>query len=144
METEYQKVVFELEVDEDGYPPVGFESVWTIKERDYYIVDNIPFYIHDISLGDKIIVKENNGELRYLETIEKSRNSTIRIICSNDNLWEEIINFLNLNNCSWESDKELLETINIPFFKRDVVIDFFEYLEKIQPDFEYEYGAIRE
>lgn len=32
----YLKVKFKLKMDEDGYPPVGFESVW-LKKRTVYM-----------------------------------------------------------------------------------------------------------
>ncbi len=41
------KIVFELQQDEDGYPPVTRESLWaTPTDGGLYRLDNIPFFAH--------------------------------------------------------------------------------------------------
>jgi hypothetical protein len=49
--------------------------------RGTYRVENVPFYVRGVSLGDIVTAKERDGELWYRKTIEKSGNGTIRVFC---------------------------------------------------------------
>jgi hypothetical protein len=47
------KIVFSLEQDEDGYPPVKTESLWAKPKADgSFELDNTPFYAQGISRKD--------------------------------------------------------------------------------------------
>ena len=79
----YQKVSFELEQDEDGYPPDRWESLWAYEvEPGLYSVDNIPFFAKGVSSGDAISAEEYQGELRFKSVVRPSKNSVIRILVS--------------------------------------------------------------
>ncbi|WP_420025961.1 DUF4265 domain-containing protein [Cronobacter dublinensis] len=53
--SEFIKVTFRLIQDEDGYPPVTYESVWLKRNSNgEYELDNIPLYIYGVSKGDVI------------------------------------------------------------------------------------------
>src|SRR5689334_7834646 len=74
------KVIFPVEQDESGYPPVNEESIWCLpQERDVFQVDNIPFYAYDISLEDKIRADVQRGVLRFEKLLAPSKNTTIRV-----------------------------------------------------------------
>lgn len=75
------KIRFNLEKDEDGYPPFTSERLWARKlDDDLYEIDNIPFFVRDLSLGDRISVDAAApGGLVYRGTRERSSNSTIRV-----------------------------------------------------------------
>jgi hypothetical protein len=48
---------FRLEIDDDGWPPVGSESIPVIEREDgQYEVAVPPFFLKDISVGDQITV----------------------------------------------------------------------------------------
>ena len=49
--------------------------------RGRYRVENVPFYVRGVSLGDVVTAKERDGELWYGKTVEKSGNGTIRVFC---------------------------------------------------------------
>lgn len=39
------KILFELEQDEDGYPPASTETLWASRAGDgLFKIDNIPFF----------------------------------------------------------------------------------------------------
>ncbi|MEZ4297507.1 MAG: DUF4265 domain-containing protein [Polyangiaceae bacterium] len=76
-----KKLTFRLERDEDGYPPVDYERVWieTIDEGSG-IIDNIPFFCRDVSLGDTVKFQLIGNEIWYVATIRRSGNSLIRVL----------------------------------------------------------------
>jgi hypothetical protein len=81
--TALKKVVFQLEQDEDGYPPVTIESVWAREEADgRFVLDNIPFFATQATLGDLVDVAFEGGEARYVATVRHSGNSLIRVLCA--------------------------------------------------------------
>jgi len=73
------KIVFELEQDDDGYPPDRWERLWAIRvQGELYRIDNIPFYVKGISSGDVVAVNSVEGELVFSKLITPSLNSVIR------------------------------------------------------------------
>src|SRR5690242_15182828 len=75
------KVFFELESDQEGYPPVSSEFLWCIPTgHGTYIIDNIPFFVRDVSLEDEISAKKAGRVLWFSRLLKKSRNSTVRIL----------------------------------------------------------------
>lgn len=85
------KVHFTLSPDEDGYPPTDSEFLWCIPtEHRTYIVDNIPFFVRDISLGDEISARRTGKILQFSRLERKSRNTTIRILIKKPNVLEII------------------------------------------------------
>jgi hypothetical protein len=74
------RILFRLERDEDGYPPSEWERLWAKKLPDgSYEIDNLPFYVRDISLGDKVSAIEHGGELHFEKLLLPSRNSIVRV-----------------------------------------------------------------
>ena len=79
----YKKVVFELEQDEDGYPPDKWESLWAFEvEPDAYSIDNIPIFVKGISSGDVVAAEQEGAELRFKRLIRPSANSVFRLYLS--------------------------------------------------------------
>jgi hypothetical protein len=74
------KVFFRVEQQEDGYPPVAEESLWSVpKAAGVFQVDNVPFYARDISMGDEIAAELKDGVLRFSNMLRPSKNTTVRI-----------------------------------------------------------------
>lgn len=76
-------VVFELEVDDEGWPPVGAERVWAEPlGSDTYRLDNTPWFARNVAADDIVRAVAPNDDLWpvYVETVEWSGNYTIRII----------------------------------------------------------------
>jgi hypothetical protein len=79
------RVFFSVSQDETGYPQVTCEQIWCLPvSGTRFIVDNIPFYARDISLGDEVETETNDGERWYTRLINPSRNTTIRVFARNE------------------------------------------------------------
>ncbi|MGK4008269.1 DUF4265 domain-containing protein [Sorangium sp. So ce1036] len=76
------RLVFPLERDEDGYPPVDYERVWVILiDENSAIIDNIPFFCREVALGDTVRYRTGDGnELFCVSTLKRSGNSLIRVL----------------------------------------------------------------
>lgn len=78
-----KKLLFHLEQDEDGWPPAAAETVWAIeRENGRYVVDNIPFFAAEATLGDLVEAEWEDGFLTYRRTVGPSENSLLRVIVS--------------------------------------------------------------
>lgn len=76
------KVFFELQQDEDGYPPVTCESMWATPVGDgLYRLGNIPFFARGVACEDVVsAVRRDDGTLGFAEVVRPSRHSTLRVI----------------------------------------------------------------
>lgn len=75
------RIVFKLQQDESGYPPSEWERLWAKELPDgSYEIDNLPFYVREISLGDRVSAVRREGELHFERLLLPSRNSTIRVL----------------------------------------------------------------
>lgn len=112
----HRKVIFALEQDKDGYPPVGYESAWVVDLGEgRFLVDSIPFFAREATLGDTITAAEENGELRYADTIERSGNSLFRVVYFEGTDPSEIRRALSSLGCSTElNDVHRLIAVNVP------------------------------
>jgi hypothetical protein len=123
------KINFHLEQNEDGYPPYEWEGVWSEKqEKGSYRIDNIPFYIKDLSVDDVVLATESENGLIYVETLKKSNNATIRIICYSDEAKRELLNKLSSLICDYEVGVPLdLVAVNIPPSANiDVLLEYLD------------------
>ena len=79
-EIHYVKIQFELEQDEDGYPPYTVENLWALEQSDGYELDNIPWYAKGVSCGDMIAASpDGDGRLTFNKVLRRSGNSTLRV-----------------------------------------------------------------
>jgi hypothetical protein len=80
------KIHFELIPDEDGYPPVGAESLWAKRlSNGNFELDNIPFYVYEIASGDEISAEiQSDGKFWFSSLIRSKGNSVFRIIVNDD------------------------------------------------------------
>ena len=77
----YVKILFRLTKDEDGYPPIEWETLWAVREGDnLYRIDNIPFYVKGISANDIVTVRKTDGELHFDKLIKQQGHSTVRLL----------------------------------------------------------------
>jgi hypothetical protein len=64
------------------------ETMWVIKRDDGYEIDNIPFYVKELALGDVVDAKPDaSGVLWYSELIRPSGHSTIHLWFSSKKMW---------------------------------------------------------
>jgi Domain of unknown function (DUF4265) len=110
------KVYFPLSQDEYGYPPMKSEFLWCVPTvRGTYIVDNIPFFIRDISLEDEISAEKSGRVLRFSRLLNKSRNSTVRVLLKKPDLTDMIRERLDNLGCGTELMDDLsLLAITMP------------------------------
>lgn len=69
------RVHFRLVQDEDGYPPAAVESVWaqpTTKAGEY-VLDNVPFFARDATIGDVVAVREEDSHLWFERVVCRSQ-----------------------------------------------------------------------
>jgi len=85
-QTEYVRVVFQLPVDEDGWPPASKERLWATRvTADTARLDNVPFFVRGFASGDVVrIAADQNGILWAQEAVAFSGNRTIRVIPAED------------------------------------------------------------
>lgn len=110
------KMLFQLTKDEDGYPPDDTETLWVEEVgRNLYRVDNIPFYVNDLSPDDIVEGKVKNDILEYSKTVSKSKSSVIRIVFFKKEIAHGILGDLVANGCRWEgSHLSNLFSLEIP------------------------------
>lgn len=84
--TTKQKMLYRLERDEDGYPPVSFEGLWVHPTGSgTVILDNIPFYAKGIAPGDELaIATAVEGEIWFETVVKAGGGSVFRIHSAND------------------------------------------------------------
>jgi hypothetical protein len=80
--TERVKIFFQMQQDEDGYPPITVESVWAkpAPTSGEYVLENIPFFFREATFEDTVKVREENGQLWFDGLANHSSNSLVRIV----------------------------------------------------------------
>ena len=131
------KIYFQLEMDEDGYPPFDVESLWVSTiDKGVGIIDNIPFFVKGIALGDRVAFDD---DFNFVAVEVPANNTTIRVYCPS---WEkevDIKNILKEENCSWElSHLPSLIAINVPNDSLEKVQSCLFERSDIEPLFAFE------
>jgi hypothetical protein len=111
------KIHFRLQQDEDGYPPFTVESVWADEREDgTYVIDNVPWFTRDATLGDAVEVEEEGGTLYYRATRRASGNSLLRVVFLTDEDPTSLGNALIELGCSSEMSRNewRLLAVNVP------------------------------
>jgi hypothetical protein len=140
-----KKVLFRLEKDSEGYPPNDWESLWATElGKNKYAVDNIPFFVRGISLGDKVSTSSHGNELHFEHVDEFSNHSVLRVIVFESSDESELIDQLVQFGCEYEgSHIEGLIAFDLP-----PTVDYYmvvRYLQRGEDDgkWEYEEASIR-
>lgn len=108
---------FRLDQDEDGYPPVAVESVWAKKTvtPHEYVLDNVPFFARDATVGDVVIARDEDGHLWFEKIVVRSGNSLLRVVFFDRSCVDEIRKHLESLGCSTEYDKaHNLVAVSVP------------------------------
>ena len=115
--TDLVKIHFRLEQDDDGYPPVSTESLWAMPgpETGEYVIDNIPFFAHEVTIGDTVTVAEEDG-LRWFDAlVRRSSSSLLRAVFFVEAQMERVSQHLTALGCSVEYMKAYkLLAIDVP------------------------------
>jgi hypothetical protein len=112
----HKKILFRLEQDGEGYPPARVESVWATETDDGgFIIDNIPFFTRQATLGDVVEVRRVGEELFYVSTRERSGNSLLRVVFFDGHDPSSLRSDLAKLGCSTEqSHLQSLIAVNVP------------------------------
>lgn len=77
------KIVFTLERDEDGYPPISIEMLNAVPlEGGLFQIENAPFFVRDISFHDVVRASSTTaqGQFRFEGVIRPSSFTSLSII----------------------------------------------------------------
>jgi hypothetical protein len=78
-------VLFSVQQDENGFPSVTCEQIWCLPAAGgNFVIDNVPFYARDVSMGDEIATEIRNGERWFASVSKPSRNTTVRVFARKD------------------------------------------------------------
>jgi hypothetical protein len=103
------KIYFPLERDEDGYPPSDVEGLWAIpRGEETFQVDNLPFYVRDISLGDIVATNNRNGRHEFIGLKTKSKNSNLRVSMKKENERKKVLQELEELGGQFETGADLI------------------------------------
>jgi Domain of unknown function (DUF4265) len=111
-----KKMTFTLNKDSDGYPPDEYETIWVEDlGENRYRIDNIPFYVCDISPNDVVEGDFIGDHIVFRRVIFKSKLSVIRIIFFDRSKSDSVMAELVRAGCRWEgSHLSNLYSIEVP------------------------------
>jgi hypothetical protein len=112
------------------------ETMWAIPQDDgTYIVDNSPFETYGISVGDKISVESESGELRFKRVVLRGGHSTYRVKLNKGADHSHFLKYwpqLALFGCSYEGMGGLRRLYSIDVPNSSSVDDVYKYLEEVE------------
>ena len=145
--TELVKVHFRLEQDDDGYPPASVESLWATpgSRAEEYVLDNIPFFARDATIGDTIIVRREDDLQWFDALVQHSTNSLLRAIFFIEDQVERVSQRLIDLGCSVEYMKAYkLLAINVPGDVKLASIQDYLGKEAAEGTLDYEEPILRQ
>lgn len=141
----HQKIYFKLEQDEDGYPPNDWESLWAKEiELGKFQIDNIPFFVYNISYGDIVSAFNQDDKLCFRQLLVPSAHSVVRVILFDTSGVESLRSSLQDMGCSSElSHVSHLFAVDIPpSVSLKSIRELLDAGER-RGDWEYEEASIR-
>src|SRR5262245_28412894 len=117
MTHEKRKIVFRIPQDSEGYPPFSVETMWGVSTdvASQFVIDNIPFFATQATLGDVVTVVSTSEGIEYDSTVEESGNSLIRVAAFKEDMVPQIRKELRDLGCSSEEFKgRPLIAVNVP------------------------------
>lgn len=110
------KISFPLQPDVDGYPPVSAESLWAKEVGSGYVIDSIPFFTAEATVGDLIRAEKDEGGALWFESVEQpSRHSLVRAVFFDASREQSIVARLRALGCATESMKAFkLLAVDVP------------------------------
>ena len=141
------KVHFRLVQDKDDYPPVDVESLWAQPgaEAGEYVIDNVPFFARDATLGDTVFVREDEGHLWFERLVHRSGNSLVRVAFFDRTCLEKVSERLATLGCSTEylRDHNLL-AVSIPDTVKLMSVQVYLQAEASAGSIDYEEPILRQ
>ncbi len=99
------KVDFPLRIREDGFPPISVETLnGELLENGRVKIDNTPFFVEGIALGDIAEVWPPSSDSNYMfdRVIEEGSSKSISVILIVDEVKEELYQKLKSMGCYCE------------------------------------------
>lgn len=99
------KVRFNLEIIEDGFPPIGVETLNGVLIGDNIVkLNNTPFFAKSVAVDDILRCIETNktGVYEYEKLVTPSGNKAISIIFLDDSCKENVYQYLKGHGCYCE------------------------------------------
>jgi hypothetical protein len=141
------KLNFHLEQDEDGYPPASVESLWVTasSNRNEYVLDNVPFFARDATIGDTVRVREEDGQLWFEALVARSENSLLRIVFFDPAYVEEVGGRLEGFGCSIEYLRaHKLMSVSVPGEVELAAVQAYLQAEASKGHLDYEEPILRQ
>jgi hypothetical protein len=109
------KVIVLLEQEEEDYPPVDYEELWTIPLGEgLYRIENIPFFARGIARGDIVSAVEEEEALIFQGVEAPSGHSTIRLIVYNEDTVPAVVERFEKLGCVSEITFNKLVALDVP------------------------------
>lgn len=109
------KVIVLLEQEEEGYPPVDYEELWTTPLGEgLYRIENIPFFARGIARGDIVSAVAEEEALRFQEVVEPSGHSTIRLVVHDEAAVPSAVEHFESLGCESETLFTKLVALDVP------------------------------
>lgn len=141
------KMFFELEQDDEGYPPVNVESLWVSERLDgLYEIDNIPFFVRDIALSDIVFgCLDENNVLWFQGVAQPSRHRTLRVLTKSEHDVSGVRDALKRLGCSSEGS-HIAKLISVDVPPNVIYDDLRAFLDEGEANgqFEYEESCLRQ
>ncbi|MDB4956890.1 MAG: hypothetical protein JWO36_4459 [Myxococcales bacterium] len=98
------KIAFPLVKDADDYPPFDVEDLWGESTNIplEFVIDNIPFFARQATLGDVIQASQLGGRLVFDKVIKRSPSSLMRVVMYDSSEIAEVRDQLKVLGCSSE------------------------------------------
>lgn len=98
------KVRWELEQDEDEWPPYPVESVWCTRvEGDHFKLINVPFFVKGVAWGDIVCAKGDDDTLWFDRLVQKSGYATVHVSSFNAEKSARLLQWCKDNDCILEA-----------------------------------------
>lgn len=123
------KLLFKLA--SDSLHASATETLWAEPVgKDEYRLENVPFYIFDVSFGDTVHAKSQDGMLVFAEVIRRGGHSTYRIR-TNPNRRDAFETFwdpIRAHGCTYEEGPPPLLAVDVP--PKASILDVYKSLEE--------------
>lgn len=127
-----EKVLFLVNQDEDGYPPVKYESLWSRRiNESSFLLKNIPFYVCGVSYGDAVSAEEKDGEFIAKSIFHKGGNSTIGLYVSDEVKRNIILTYLSRYKVQYTKPFLKSSLISLNIYKDENFFEIDSYLNDI-------------
>lgn len=143
----FVKIAFELQQDEDGYPPDEYETLWAVplEEKGLYRLDNIPLYVKGVSSEDVVLAEPKNGRLEFVRLVQPSTNSVYRVFVKDQSDVQTARDEFRALSCpSEQSYVPRLFTMEVPGDVSIIPVEVLLEKGAASGRWEYEAGVVRQ